>query len=164
MNSRPFLKQLRCNHRAEQQNQQAQRHQSTLGNVVCCRKFLPSEPQQGATKQNFEGHGHLLLNNLESNWAYMVMASLAWSLKCWAASSDGDIAFLKTAGTNYGEKSLFPHAEFASIGRGKSKAMTSPRTPKCVPSLWSAPTCRSFGFARVRRCVRCSVGVSRRLH
>jgi hypothetical protein len=108
MNSRPFLKQLRCNHRAEQQNQQAQRHQSTLGNVVCCRKFLPSEPQQGATKQNFEGHGHLLLNNLESNWAYMVMASLAWSLKCWAASSDGDIAFLKTAGTNYGKKVYFP--------------------------------------------------------
>ncbi len=84
MNSRPFLKQLRCNHRAEQQNQQAQRHQSTHGNVVCCRKFLPGEPQQEATKQNFEGHGHMLLNNLESNWAYMVMASLAWSLKCWA--------------------------------------------------------------------------------
>lgn len=25
------------------------------------------------------------LDNLTSNWAYMVMASLAWSLKAWAA-------------------------------------------------------------------------------
>jgi hypothetical protein len=25
------------------------------------------------------------LDNLESNWAYMVMASLAWSLKAWSA-------------------------------------------------------------------------------
>ena len=25
------------------------------------------------------------LDNLESNWAYMVIASLAWSLKAWAA-------------------------------------------------------------------------------
>jgi len=27
------------------------------------------------------------VDNLESNWAYMVMASLAWSLKAWAALS-----------------------------------------------------------------------------
>ena len=25
------------------------------------------------------------MDNLESNWAYMVMTSLAWSLKAWAA-------------------------------------------------------------------------------
>ena len=28
---------------------------------------------------------HAPVDNLESNWAYMVMASLAWSLKVWAA-------------------------------------------------------------------------------
>ncbi|NJL18137.1 MAG: transposase [Nitrospira sp.] len=28
---------------------------------------------------------HAPLNNLEANWSYMVMSSLAWSLKAWAA-------------------------------------------------------------------------------
>jgi hypothetical protein len=36
-------------------------------------------------KQHAVACGGLPLDNLESNWAYMVFASLAWTLKQWSA-------------------------------------------------------------------------------
>jgi hypothetical protein len=70
---------------------------------------------------------------------------VVWLDRC-SGKIDGDLAFLKTTATNDGEMVYVPtrmlarrskrssiEADWHSIGQGKSKAMTSHRTPKHEP-------------------------------
>jgi len=57
MISLPYCKQLRGNHRAEQQNQQAQRHQSACGNVVASENLFPTESRHKQAEQDLKRNG-----------------------------------------------------------------------------------------------------------
>src|SRR5690606_41362850 len=80
-----------------------ERGQQTLGNIVRYFFYVTNdfempqeqvvfEANQRCNQENLHAHLkggvralHAPLNTLESNWAYMVMVALAWSLKAWFA-------------------------------------------------------------------------------
>jgi hypothetical protein len=62
--------------------------QSTLAQIVCGAKYGANHrcDQENLLAQlNSCRALHAPVDNLESNWAYMVMTALAWNLKAWAA-------------------------------------------------------------------------------
>lgn len=63
-------------------------YHSTPEQIVCGAKYGANHrcDQENLLAQLYSCHAlHAPVDNLESNWAYMVMTALAWNLKAWAA-------------------------------------------------------------------------------